>query len=123
MTKRYTKDHEWVELDGDIATVGITAYAAEQLGDVVFVEAPPVGKVVNQGDGLAVVESVKAASDVYAPISGEVVESNDAVANDPARVNEDPEGNGWFAKVKLSDPAQVDALMDKAAYDQYLSTL
>ena len=120
---RFTKDHEWVSVDGDIATVGITTYAAEQLGDVVFVEAPPVGKVVNQGDGMAVVESVKAASDVYAPVSGEVVESNDAVANDPARVNEDPEGNGWFAKLKLSDPAQVDALMDKAAYDQYLSTL
>ena len=120
---RFTRDHEWVSVTDGVATVGITSYAAEQLGDVVFVEAPEVGKVVNQGDGMAVVESVKAASDVYAPVSGEVVESNDAVANDPAGVNEDPEGKGWFAKIKLSDPAQVDALMDKAAYDQYLSTL
>ena len=120
---RFTRDHEWVSVTDGVATVGITSYAAEQLGDVVFVEAPEVGKVVNQGDGMAVVESVKAASDVYAPVSGEVVESNDAVANDPARVNEDPEGAGWFAKIKLSDPAQVDALMDKAAYDEYLSTL
>ena len=120
---RFTRDHEWVSVTDGVATVGITAYAAEQLGDVVFVEAPEVGKVVNQGDGMAVVESVKAASDVYAPVSGEVVESNDAVANAPARVNEDPEGNGWFARIKLSDPAQLDALMDKAAYDEYLSTL
>jgi glycine cleavage system H protein len=120
---RFTRDHEWVAVTGDVATVGITRYAAEQLGDVVFVEAPEVGKVVGQGDSLAVVESVKAASDVYAPVAGEVVESNDAVANDPARVNEDPEGNGWFAKLKLSDPAQVEALMDQAAYDQYLTTL
>lgn len=120
---RFTRDHEWVSVTDGVATVGITAYAAEQLGDVVFVEAPEVGKVVSQGDGLAVVESVKAASDVYAPVAGEVVESNDAVANDPVRVNEDPEGNGWFAKIKLSDPAQVEALMDRAAYDEYLSTL
>ena len=119
---RFTKDHEWVEVDGDVATVGITAYAAEQLGDVVFVETPEVGKVVSPGDGLAVVESVKAASDVYAPISGEVVESNDAVANDPARVNEDPEGNGWFARLRVSNPAEYEALMDRAAYEAFLAT-
>jgi glycine cleavage system H protein len=120
---RFTKDHEWVAVDGDIATVGITAYAAEQLGDVVFVEVPEVGKTVSQGDGLAVVESVKAASDVYAPISGEVVEANDALAGAPETVNAAAEAGGWFAKLKLSDPSQVDALMDKAAYEQYLSTL
>ena len=120
---RFTKDHEWVAVTGDVATVGITRYAADQLGDVVFVEVPEVGKTVAQGDGMAVVESVKAASDVYAPVSGDVVEANDAVATDPAQVNEDPEGSGWFAKVRLSDPAQLDALMDKAAYDKYLETL
>ena len=120
---RFTKDHEWIEVDGDIATIGITAYAAEQLGDVVFVETPEVGKKVNQGDGLAVVESVKAASDVYAPISGEVVEANTALSDAPETVNAVPEAGGWFAKLKISDPAQVDALMDRHAYEQYLSTL
>ena len=120
---RFTKDHEWVSLDGDIATVGITAYAAEQLGDVVFVEVPEVGKAVNQGDGLAVVESVKAASDVYAPISGEVVEANAELAEAPETVNAVPEAGGWFAKLKVSDTAQVEGLMDRAAYEQYLSTL
>lgn len=120
---RFTKDHEWVSLDGDIATVGITAYAAEQLGDVVFVEVPEVGKTVNQGDGLAVVESVKAASDVYAPISGEVVEANSELSETPETVNAVPEAGGWFAKLKVSDPAQVEGLMDRAAYEQYLSTL
>jgi len=120
---RFTKDHEWVEVDGDVATVGITAYAAEQLGDVVFVETPDVGKTVKAGDGFAVVESVKAASDVYAPISGEVVEANAALADAPETVNADPEGEGWFAKIKISDASQVDGLMDQAAYDQYLTTL
>lgn len=120
---RFTKDHEWVEVDGDIATIGITAYAAEQLGDVVFVEVPEVGKAVKQGDGLAVVESVKAASDVYAPISGEVVEANTALSDAPETVNAIPETGGWFAKLKISDPSQVDALMDRHAYEQYLGTL
>ena len=120
---RFTKDHEWIEVDGDIATIGITAYTAEQLGDVVFVEVPPVGKAVKQGDGLAVVESVKAASDVYAPISGEVVEANTALGDAPETVNAVPETGGWFAKVKISDPAQIEGLMDRAAYEQYLSTL
>ena len=120
---RFTKDHEWVSVDGDIATVGITSYAAEQLGDVVFVETPDVGKTVSAGDGLAVVESVKAASDVYAPISGEVVEANEALAGAPETVNAAAEQGGWFAKLKITDPAQVEGLMDRAAYDQYLTTL
>jgi glycine cleavage system H protein len=120
---RFTKDHEWVELDGDVATIGITAYAAEQLGDVVFVEVPEVGKQVAVGDGLAVVESVKAASDVYAPVTGEVIEANAALSDTPETVNEAPEGAGWFAKVKISDRAQVEALMDRHTYDAYLGTL
>ncbi len=120
---RFTKDHEWVELDGDIATVGITAYAAEQLGDVVFVETPEVGKTLKAGDAMAVVESVKAASDVYAPVSGVVTAANAALGDEPETVNAVPEGGGWFAKVKVSDPAEVEALMDRAAYEAFLETL
>ncbi len=120
---RFTKDHEWVSVDGDTATIGITAYAAEQLGDVVFVEVPDVGKTVKQGDGLAVVESVKAASDVYAPVAGEVTEANTRLSDAPEVVSIEPETGGWFAKLKLADPSQVDALMDRAAYEQYLGTL
>lgn len=120
---RFTKDHEWVELDGDVATIGITAYAAEQLGDVVFVEVPDTGKTVKAGDGFAVVESVKAASDVYAPVSGEVVEGNPALSDAPETVNASPEAAGWFAKVKVADKAQVEALMDRAQYEAYLQTL
>ncbi len=120
---RFTKDHEWVALDGDVATIGITAYAAEQLGDVVFVETPDVGKTVKAGDGLAVVESVKAASDVYAPISGQVVEGNGALADAPETVNDQPEGSGWFAKIKISDAGEYEALMDRAAYDAFLGML
>ena len=120
---RFTKDHEWVELEGDVAAIGITAYAAEQLGDVVFVETPEVGKVVKAGDGLAVVESVKAASDVYAPISGEVVAANTELADAPETVNAAPETAGWFAKLKVADTAEVEALMDRAAYEAFLGTL
>ena len=120
---RFTKDHEWVEVHGDVATIGITAYAAEQLGDVVFVETPAVGKTVKTGEDLAVVESVKAASDVYAPVSGEVVEANGALGDAPETVNAAPEAAGWFAKVKLANPAEVDALMDRAAYEDFLATL
>jgi glycine cleavage system H protein len=120
---RFTKDHEWVELEGDIATIGITGYAAEQLGDVVFVEVPDAGKIVKAGDGLAVVESVKAASDVYAPISGEVVEGNAYLADSPETVNAAPEAAGWFAKLRIADKAEVDALMDRPAYEAYLQTL
>ena len=120
---RFTKDHEWVAVEGDVATVGITRYAADQLGDVVFVETPNVGKTVAQGDGFAVVESVKAASDVYAPVAGEVVEANSALAGSPETVNADPEGQGWFAKIKVKDAAQIEALMDRTAYDKYLASL
>ncbi|MFZ5718926.1 MAG: glycine cleavage system protein GcvH [Pseudomonadota bacterium] len=119
---RFTKDHEWVVLEGDVATIGITAHAAEQLGDVVFVETPEVGRAVKAGDAFAVVESVKAASDVYAPVSGEVVEANEALAGAPETVNAEPETGGWFAKVKVSDPSQYEALMDKAAYDAFLAS-
>ena len=120
---KFTKDHEWVSLDGDIATVGISKHAADALGDVVFVEVPEVGKTVAKGDSFAVVESVKAASDVYAPVSGEVVESNDALSTAPETVNAAPEGDGWFAKIKVSDASELDALMDQAAYDAFLATL
>jgi glycine cleavage system H protein len=120
---RFTKDHEWVNLDGDTATIGITAYAAEQLGDVVFVELPAAGKTVKAGDPMAVVESVKAASDVFAPISGEVTAVNQAVADNPETVNDSPEGGGWFVKFKVADRAEVEALMDRHAYEAFLQTL
>ena len=120
---KFTKDHEWVSLDGDIATVGIPKHAADALGDVVFVEVPEVGKIVAKGASFAVVESVKAASDVYAPVSGEVVEANDALSTAPETVNAAPEGDGWFAKIKVSDVSELDALMDQAAYDAFLATL
>ena len=120
---RFTKDHEWVELDGDTATVGVTAYAADQLGDVVFVETPDVGKTVKKGEQIAVVESVKAASDVYAPISGEVTAANAELASAPETVNAAPEAAGWFAKLKVGDPSEVEALMDRAAYEAFLKTL
>jgi glycine cleavage system H protein len=120
---RFTKDHEWVELVGDTATIGITAYAAEQLGDVVFVELPEAGKAVKAGDQMAVVESVKAASDVFAPISGEVTAANAELGDTPQTVNDQPEGEGWFVKVKVANPAEVEALMDRDAYETYLATL
>jgi glycine cleavage system H protein len=118
----FSKDHEWVRFDGDVATVGITQYAADALGDVVFVETPDVGKSVNKGDGFAVVESVKAASDVYAPVSGEVIVGNTALVSAPETVNADPEGAGWFAKIKVADTS-IDGLMDRAAYDAFLASL
>lgn len=123
MTTRYSKDHEWVRLDGAIATVGITEHAQEQLGDVVFVELPEPGTVVRAHDKLAVVESVKAASEVYAPVSGKVVEVNAGLVDEPALVNQSAEDRGWFAKLEPSDPAELDRLMDKAAYDAFLATL
>ncbi|GGC97056.1 glycine cleavage system protein GcvH [Aquisalinus flavus] len=118
--KKFTEDHEWVSVDGDIATVGITAHAAEQLGDVVFVELPDVGKSFGQKDEMAVVESVKAASDVYAPISGEIVEVNNDIVDEPAKVNDDPDGAAWFVKIKLSDASELDKLMDEAAYKEFV---
>jgi glycine cleavage system H protein len=119
---RFTKDHEWVVLEGDVATIGITAHAAEQLGDVVFVETPEAGKAVKAGDAFAVVESVKAASDVYAPISGEVIEGNTALGDAPETVNAEPEAGGWFAKIKVADPAEYEKLMDRDAYEAFLAT-
>ena len=122
MTVKYTRDHEWVRLDGDVAVVGITPHAAEQLGDVVFVELPEAGKSFSQGDDMAVVESVKAASDVYAPISGEVIEANAAIVEDPASVNGDPAGAAWFVKLKPSNPSEFEALMDEAAYKEHAAS-
>ena len=113
---RFTKDHEWVRLDGDLAVVGITDYAQSQLGDIVYVELPELGRRVEQGKEAAVVESVKAASEVYAPVSGDVAEVNEALAADPAKVNTDPMGDGWFLKLRLDDPTELDSLMDEAAY-------
>jgi glycine cleavage system H protein len=119
----YTKDHEWVRVDGDTATVGITRYAAEQLGDVVYVELPEVGRSVKKGEGAAVVESVKAASDVYMPVSGEVLERNDELDGRPQAVNESPEAGGWFVKLKLSNRGELDALLDEEGYRDYIETL
>jgi glycine cleavage system H protein len=119
MTVMYTKDHEWVRAEGDIYVVGISAHAAEQLGDVVFVELPEAGKTFNKGDDMAVVESVKAASDVYAPISGEVVEVNAAVVDEPAKINEDAMGAAWFVKIRPSNKAEIDEMMNEAAYKDF----
>jgi len=120
---RYTKEHEWIRVDGDIATVGISDYAQQQLGDVVFVELPEVGRQVSQGGSMAVVESVKAASDVYAPLSGEVVEINAALESDPGLVNQSPEDQGWFCRVRVGDPGQLTQLMDADAYKAYVAGL
>ena len=122
-SKKFTKDHEWISLDGDVATVGITNYAQEQLGDVVFVEVPETGQQVAQGDDAAVVESVKAASEVYAPLSGEVVEGNAALEATPELVNKSTDNEGWFFKMKLSDAGELDELMDEAAYDAFVKEL
>jgi glycine cleavage system H protein len=119
-TERYTKDHEWIRVEGGIGTVGITGHAQEQLGDVVFVEVPEVGRKAARGEAVAVVESVKAASDVFAPVAGEVTEVNAALSDNPALVNEDAEGKAWFFKLKLADPAELDALMDRAAYEAFV---
>src|ERR1700738_2204600 len=115
-TLRFTRDHEWARCDGDLAVVGITDYAQSQLGDVVYVELPEIGRRVEQGKETAVVESVKAASEVYAPVSGEVTEVNEALGADPAAVNADPLGDGWFLKLRLDDPRELDGLMDEEAY-------
>ena len=120
MSVKYSKDHEWVRVEGDIATIGITEHAQEQLGDVVFVDLPAIGKKVTKGGEAAVVESVKAASDVYAPVTGEVVEVNSELSGDPALVNRGAEGDGWFMKVKLADKGDLAELMDKAAYDAFV---
>jgi len=123
MSLYFTQEHEWIRVEGEIATVGISNHAQEQLGDIVFAEVPEAGKSLSKGQEAAVVESVKAASDVYAPVSGEVTEGNQAVADDPALVNSDPEGAGWFFKLKLSDPGELDGLMDEAAYREFVASL
>jgi glycine cleavage system H protein len=123
MSLYFTKDHEWIRVDGDIATVGISNHAQEALGDIVFAEIPEAGRKVSKGQEAAVVESVKAASDVYAPVSGEVVEGNEAVADDPSVINSDPEGEGWFFKLRLADQGELDGLMDEAAYGEWVKTL
>jgi glycine cleavage system H protein len=120
---KYTKDHEYIRVDGDVAIVGISDYAQSQLGDVVFVELPKLGKTLSKGDEAAVVESVKAASEVYAPVSGEVAEINSALEAQPGAINEDPEGSGWFMKVKLSDPSELAGLMSEADYKAYLASI
>jgi glycine cleavage system H protein len=120
---RFSKDHEWVKVEGDIATVGISPYAQDQLGDVVFVDLPAIGKKIEKGKELAVVESVKAASEVYAPVSGEVVEVNAALGDAPGTVNEDALGKGWFAKVKIANKAELDGLMDESAYKTFCEGL
>ena len=123
MTTRYTRDHEWVRLEGDLAVVGISRYAQEQLGDIVFVELPEIGKKLGKGDEAAVVESVKAASEVYAPVAGEVVTVNQALTDEPGKVNESPEVSGWFLKLKPDNAGDLDALMDEAAYKAFLETI
>jgi glycine cleavage system H protein len=117
---RFTTDHEWIRLEGDQAVIGITDYAQSQLGDVVYVELPEIGRQVEKGKEAAVVESVKAASEVYAPVSGEVAEVNDAITADPAKVNADPMGEGWFIKLRLADPKELDGLMDEEAYQRFV---
>jgi len=121
--KRYTKEHEWVLLDGDIATIGITDYAQEQLGDLVHVELPELERAVAEGETCAVVESVKAASDIFAPLAGKVVEINETIVEDPSIVNSDAEGEGWFFRLELDDTDAFEGLMDQDAYDEYLETL
>ncbi|MGE0046840.1 MAG: glycine cleavage system protein GcvH [Hyphomonadaceae bacterium] len=123
MSVRYTKDHEWVRMEGGVAIVGITPYAAEQLGDVVYVELPEIGKAVKAGGDMAVVESAKAASDVYAPIAGSVAEVNSALADQPDLINQSAEGEGWFVKLTPANAADVEALMDEAAYADYVKGL
>jgi glycine cleavage system H protein len=120
---RFTEEHEWVRRDGDIVTIGITDYAQGQLGDVVYVELPALGRRVEKGKEAAIVESVKAASDVYAPVSGEVVAINEALSGEPAKINADAMGDGWFVKIKMSNPKELDALMDEAAYRKFIAAL
>src|SRR5262245_39561346 len=120
---RYSQEHEWIRVEGDVGTIGITQYAQEQLGDVVFVDVPATGRKVAKGEACAVVESVKAASDIYAPVTGEVLEANAALADSPGDVNAEPMGKGWFFKIKLSDKGELSALMDEAAYNDFVKSL
>ncbi len=120
---KYSEEHEWIRVEGDTGTIGITQYAQEQLGDVVFVDVPAAGRKVAKGEAIAVVESVKAASDIYAPVSGEVVESNAALADTPGDVNSEPMGKGWFFRIKMSDKGELAGLMDEAAYEAFVKSL
>jgi glycine cleavage system H protein len=120
---KYTSDHEYIRIENDIGTIGISEYAQDKLGDIVFVELPEIGKQLSKGQEAAVVESVKAASEVYAPVSGEVVEVNNAIVDNPALVNEDPEGGAWFIKLRIGNPRELDALMSADAYKDYLETV
>lgn len=123
MTTYFTGEHEWIKVEGDTATIGISDHAQHALGDIVFAEVPEQGRALNKGDEAAVVESVKAASDVYAPVAGEVIEGNPALADDPALINRDPEGEGWFFKMTLADKAELEGLMDEPAYREWVKTL
>ena len=123
MSLYFTRDHEWIRVDGDVATVGISDHAQHALGDIVFAEVPEAGKSLSKGDDAAVVESVKAASDVYAPVGGDVIEGTPAIADDPSLINREPEGDGWFFKLKLAEPSELDGLMDEAAYREWITTL
>jgi len=123
MSVKYSNEHEWIRVEGDVGTVGISQYAQEQLGDVVFVDVPQGGRKVAKGESVAVVESVKAASDIFAPVSGEIVEGNAALADSPGDVNTEPMGNGWFFKIKLSNKSELDGLMDEAAYNTFVKGL
>jgi glycine cleavage system H protein len=123
MSLYFTKEHEWIRVDGDIATIGISNHAQEALGDIVFAEVPEAGRKVSKGQEAAVVESVKAASDVYAPVSGEVIEGNQAIAEDPSVINSDPEGDGWFFRLKLENESELEGLMDESAYRDWVKTL
>jgi glycine cleavage system H protein len=123
MSLHFTGEHEWIKVEGDVATVGISSHAQEALGDIVFAEVPESGRSLNKGDEAAVVESVKAASDVYAPVAGEVIEGNPALADNPALINSDPEGEGWFFKMRIADTAELANLMDEAAYRDWVKTL
>ena len=123
MSLYFTRDHEWIRVDGDVATVGISDHAQHALGDIVFAEVPEAGKSLSKGDDAAVVESVKAASDVYAPVGGDVIEGNPAIADDPSLINREPEGEGWFFKLKLADAGELDRLMDETAYRAWIKTL
>jgi glycine cleavage system H protein len=123
MSRYFTKDHEWIDVSGDVGTVGISDYAQSQLGDITFVELPELGSTIGKSDSVSVVDSVKAASDVYTPVSGEVVAVNDELGDEPEKVNTDAEGAGWLFRVSLSDPSELESLMDEAAYKSYIAGL
>lgn len=121
--RKFSEDHEWIDIEGDVGIVGITTYAQEQLGDIVFVDLPEAGKALAKGDEVAVIESVKAASEIFAPVTGEIVEANDALGDDPSLVNSDAQGAGWFFKIKIADASELEGLMDEAAYKSFVDSL